>query len=250
MPQRKIVEIDEAKCNGCGQCVSACAEGAIQIVEGKARLVSDVYCDGLGACLGECPQGAISVVQREAESFDEEATRRHLAGQAVKKALSPRPSACPGAAPRTFDLNVLPGGAALRQNPARGVSSAASALSHWPIQLRLVPPTAPFLQNADLLLVADCVPFACADFHQRWLRGRPVVIGCPKLDERQAALDKLTAIVTLSAVRSLTVVHMEVPCCLGLVRMAEAALVASGKTIPLEKVTISIRGQEIPQSPA
>jgi Pyruvate/2-oxoacid:ferredoxin oxidoreductase delta subunit len=212
--QRKIIQIDAEKCDGCGLCASACAEGAIQIRDGKARLVSDVYCDGLGACLGECPRGAIAVIQREAESFDEEAAKRHVAG------LGAPPPQMPGPA-------------------------ADSALSHWPVQLRLVPPNAPFFQNADLLLVADCVPFALADFHQRFLRGRPVVVSCPKLDDRQSAVDKLTALLTLSSVRRLTVVHMEVPCCTGLVHIAQTALAASGKEIPLEDVTISLRGKEL-----
>jgi Pyruvate/2-oxoacid:ferredoxin oxidoreductase delta subunit len=197
MAKRKIVQIDESKCDGCGMCVPSCAEGAIQIVDSKARLVSDVYCDGLGACLGECPQGAIAIVERDAEPFDK-----------------------------------------------------PSALGHWPIQLHLVPPQAPFLRDADLLLVADCVPFALADFHGRFLRGRPVLVGCPKLDDAEAYVAKLAAILKLASIRSLTVVHMEVPCCTGLVRIARAALAASGVEVPLEDVTISIRGKVLESSPA
>ena len=220
---RNIIEIDESKCDGCGKCVTACAEGAIQVVDGKARLVAEIYCDGLGACLGECPQGAITITPREAAAFDEEATRRHLAGAAAKKALPTVSAGCPGMATRVFKINqdlssrvpLFREGSGEHDGPEPANSSA---LTHWPVQLRLVPPTAPFFQDADLLLVADCVPFAYADFHRRLLRGRPVVIGCPKLDDRQAALDKLTAILTHSSVRSLTVVHMEVPCCHALCR--------------------------------
>ncbi len=207
MAKRKIVEIDESKCDGCGLCVPSCAEGAIQVIAGKARLVSDVYCDGLGACLGECPQGAITIVDREAEAFDEQAANRHVAAMGKPEAQEP------------------------------------SALGNWPLQLHLVPSTAPYLQNADLLLVADCVPFALADFHRRFLRGRPVVIGCPKLDDGEAYVAKLVSILTLASIRSLTVVHMEVPCCQGLVRIAQTALAATGAKVPLEDVTISIRGK-------
>jgi Pyruvate/2-oxoacid:ferredoxin oxidoreductase delta subunit len=248
---RKIIEIDEAKCNGCGQCVSACAEGAIAIRDGKAKLISDVYCDGLGACLGECPEGAITITDREAEAFNEAAVHEHLA-----KTSLPEPSpqrmhaACPGAAARSLNLNLLATGLKHAASVVTGPEGESpSALSHWPVKLRLAPPTAPFFREADLLLVADCVPFAYADFHERLLQGRPVVIACPKLDDRQPALDKLTAILALSDVRSLTVVHMEVPCCTGLVRMAEAAVAASGREIPLADVTISVRGQRLGSSP-
>lgn len=272
MAQRQIIQIDEEKCDGCGLCASACAEGAIQIRGGKARLVSEIYCDGLGACLGECPQGAITIIQREAEAFDEEATRRHLAGLAMKEKLATAraatpaaqvslpvtaasqpfhfaPGGCPGAAARSFSPS-LPTNRAAEKEPGKmpalrepgETAEPPSALSHWPVQLRLVPPNAPFLQDADLLLVADCVPFAYAGFHRRFLQGRPVVIGCPKLDDKQAAVDKLTAILGMSTVRSLTVVHMEVPCCTGLVRIAQAAVAACGRDVLLEDVTISVRG--------
>jgi Pyruvate/2-oxoacid:ferredoxin oxidoreductase delta subunit len=254
MAQRKIIQIDEEQCDGCGLCASACAEGAIQIRDGKAKLVSEIYCDGLGACLGECPRQAITIIEREADEFDEEATRRHLAGLAMKEKLAaPKPqpfhfapTGCPGTAARSFQLPTvgLTSSQGASEKEAEETPSLPSALSHWPVQLRLVPPNAPFFQDADLLLVADCVPFAYADFHRRFLRGRPVVIGCPKLDDKQAALEKLSAILSSSGVRSLTVVHMEVPCCTGLVRIAQAALAASGRDIPLEDVTISVRGQE------
>jgi Pyruvate/2-oxoacid:ferredoxin oxidoreductase delta subunit len=212
MAHRQIVEIDEAKCDGCGRCVPACAEGAIRIVDGKAKLVADVYCDGLGACLGECPRGAITIVQREAEPFDE----------------------------RKAQLNVLPASGIPQQPSAKPARSAeASALANWPIQLHLVPADAPFLRDADLFLVADCVPFACAEFHSRVLRRRPLVIGCPKLDNGRAYVDKLAEMLVRSTIKSLTVVHMEVPCCTNLVRIAGEAQRLAGSTIPLQEITIS-----------
>ena len=263
MTQRKIVRIDEVKCNGCGLCVPSCAEGAIQIIDGKARLVADVYCDGLGACLGECPQGAITIVEREAEAFDEEAARQQAARQQAARAhgsqlpvMGHAPSAaggCPGSAARSLRPEPgesLAGGSA---DPSSGEASEAqtaagdtpSSLGNWPVQLSLVPPNAPFLQNADLLLVADCVPFALADFHKRFLGGRAVVIGCPKLDDTGRYIEKLAGIFSVSSPKSLTVVHMEVPCCTGLLAVARTALHMCGKNIPLRNVTISIRGQVI-----
>ena len=250
MAKRKIVEIDEEKCNGCGLCVPSCAEGAIRIIDGKAKLVSDVYCDGLGACLGTCPEDAIRIVERDAESFDEEEARRHvesLESPAGNAAASP---GCPGMAVRDLRMAVRSPGtrqpAASAQNPPS--DGPSSALGNWPIQLHLVPPNAPFLQNSDLLLVADCVPFACADFHRRFLPGRPVVIGCPKLDDAPFYVDKLAAILTQSSIRRVTVVHMEVPCCTGLLRIAEAAIAQSGRGVPLEDVTISIQGKVLDQA--
>jgi ferredoxin len=250
MPARKIVQIDEAKCNGCGLCVPSCAEGAIRIVGGKARLVADVYCDGLGACLGECPEGAITIAEREAEPFDEEGARRHVAELRAKAATQQpcAPAGCPGSAVRNLQLDLVspppaPDRPASQEGPA---DEEPSALGHWPIQLHLVPPNAPFLKEADLLLVADCVPFALADFHRRFLRGHPVVIGCPKLDDGQFYLNKLAAMLGMSSIRSLTIVHMEVPCCQGLVRIAQAAVRASDREVPLEEVTISIRGKVVP----
>jgi len=251
MGRRKIVQIDETKCDGCGLCVPSCAEGAIQIVEGKARLVADVYCDGLGACLGECPQDAITIVEREAEPFDEAATQRHLAQ--LETAEVREAASCEGSCPGVMAKIFQSGGADRPGTPAAELSSAEdasaevpSALGHWPIQLHLVPPNAPFLRNADLLLVADCVPFALADFHKRFLRKRPVVIGCPKLDDSAFYVEKLANVITASDVRSLTVIHMEVPCCTGLVRIAEAARQKSGSHVPLGDVVISIRGRVVP----
>jgi len=255
---RKIVQIDEEKCDGCGKCVPSCAEGAIRIVDGKARLVADLYCDGLGACLGECPLDAISIIEREAEAFDEAAVEEHLARLETESTPEPLACGCPGTAVQSFQgcpgsavqnigLNVLdsppsPGGE-LSAAPSSG--DAASALTHWPIQLHLVPPGAPFLQNADLLLAADCVPFAYADFHKRFLKDRAVLIGCPKLDDLSFYVDRLANILSTASLNSLTVLHMEVPCCTGLVRIAEAAIEASGVVVPLQDVTISVRGEVI-----
>jgi Pyruvate/2-oxoacid:ferredoxin oxidoreductase delta subunit len=245
MAKRNIVEIDEAKCDGCGLCVPSCAEGAIQIVDGKARLVSDVYCDGLGACLGTCPQDAIRIVQREAKPFDEHAARRHVQRAEPVGEGSAASAVCPGSAARDLRLATRPAGPpqSAASGADQGADAPASALGNWPVQLRLVPPNAPFLRDSDLLLAADCVAFAYADFHRQFLQGRPVVIGCPKLDDAPAYVDKLADIVTQSSIRSITILHMEVPCCTGLVRIAAAAIAQSGRNIPLNDATISIRGE-------
>ncbi len=233
---RKIVRIDEEKCNGCGACVPACAEGAIEITDGKARLVSEKYCDGLGACLGECPQGAITIEEREGEEFDEQAVRHHL--RAKEQASEPLPCSCPSAAVVQFEVPTDVGIPAQATEQAR----ARSMLAQWPVQLTLVPPTAPFLQAADLLLAADCVPFAYAGFHHEFLRGHALLVACPKLDDFQAHQRKLTEILRHAEVKSLTVVHMEVPCCFGLVHMAQQAIRASGRDIAFREVTIGIKG--------
>jgi NAD-dependent dihydropyrimidine dehydrogenase PreA subunit len=254
MSTRKIIEIDQNQCDGCGQCAKACAEGAIQMIDGKARLVSDTYCDGLGACLGECPQGAIRIIEREAATFDEEAAMEHVRRLQVQQ--NPKPAlavhaGCPGSRTRTFPIQFTPGRPTARNTSTEKAcgEEQPTALAQWPVQLCLVPPTAPFLQDADLLLVADCVPFAMPDFHRQLLCGRPLVIGCPKLDDAQFYTQKLADILTQSSVRSLTVVHMEVPCCTGLVRIAEAALAISGAAIPLAEATVSIRGKLLTPTP-
>ena len=235
---RNIVKIDEEKCNGCGQCVPACAEGAIEVIDGKARLVSEIYCDGLGVCLGECPQDAITIEERESEPFDEAATEKHL--ESLKEQKSDLPCGCPGTMAREL------GGKPATADAATDAEPTQSELRNWPVQLKLVPPNAPYFKGADLLLVADCVPFAMADFHSKFLSGRPVVIGCPKLDDPSFYADKLADLVRQSDVNSLTVVHMEVPCCSGLTRIAEiaeTAAAAAGSTVPLRDVTVSVRGE-------
>ncbi len=230
---RKIIRIDEEKCNGCGVCVPACAEGALQIIDGKAKLVSEIYCDGLGACLGECPQGAITIEERAADEFDEEATKLHLG---EKHTMEELPCGCPSATVTQFDRQETTGVA------PRETTNQQSMLGHWPVQLTLVPPTAPFLQGTDLVLAADCVPFAYAGFHQDFLKDHSLLVACPKLDDFQAHLEKLTDILRHSSLKSLTVVHMEVPCCSGLVYMARQAMQLSGKDIPFKEVTVSIKG--------
>lgn len=225
---RKIVKIDEEKCNGCGACVTACAEGALQIIDGMARLISEKYCDGLGACLGECPQGAITVEERESEDFDEEATRHHL----HEREHATLPCGCPSTTVAQFEVRD----AVETQTPAH------SMLGHWPLQLALVPPGAKFLENADLLLAADCVPFAYGGFHNDFLKNHALLVACPKLDDFAAHVRKLTEILRHSTIKSITVVHMEVTCCSGLTHMAKQAIKLSGKEIPLEEITIGIKG--------
>ncbi len=231
---RKIITIDEEKCNGCGVCVPSCAEGALQIIDGKVKLISETYCDGLGACLGECPQGAITIEERAAEDFDEEAVELHL--EEKKPTMEELPCGCSSATVTQFE----------RQEATEVVPKEAtdqqSMLGHWPVQLTLVPPTAPFLQGVDLVLAADCVPFAYASFHQDFLRNHSLLVACPKLDDFQAHLKKLTDILSHAQVKSLTVVHMEVPCCFGLIHMAKQAIQLSGKDIPFEEVTIGVKG--------
>jgi len=231
---RKIVKIDEEKCNGCGACVPACVEGALQIIDGKAKLISEQYCDGLGACLGECPQGAITIEEREAEEFDEEATKHHI--EQKKHATETLPCGCPSTTVTQFGRQQTTG-----VNLKEAIHQE-SMLSHWPVQLTLVPPSAPFLQGVDLVLAADCVPFAYAGFHHDLLKGRALLVACPKLDDFQAHLEKLTEILRHSQINSLTVVHMEVPCCSGLAHMAKQAIDLSDKDIPLKEITVGIRG--------
>ena len=232
MAMRNIVKIDEEKCDGCGLCVNACAEGAIKIIDGKAKLVSEIYCDGLGACIGHCPQNAITVEKREAADFNEEATKAHLAKE--QKAQAQTDFVCPGMMTKE-----------LKEKDKTTQSSevmVSSQLSHWPVQLKLVSPHAPYFANADLLLVADCVPFAMGDFHNRFLKDKSIVVGCPKLDEPEFYIEKLATIFKTNKLNSLTVIHMEVPCCSGLTRIAREALARSGVKISFEDVTVSLQG--------
>jgi Pyruvate/2-oxoacid:ferredoxin oxidoreductase delta subunit len=240
MIRRKIIQIDEALCNGCGQCVTACAEGAIKIIDGKAKLVSDKYCDGLGACLGECPQNAIRIIEREAETFDQEAVdHAQHAHPARTLSLAMPHSGCPGLAMQTFLPQVAP----QQDAEATDGSAAAASLTNWPIQLHLVPPHAPFLKDADLLLAADCVPSAMPDFHRHYLKGRPLLIGCPKLDDVQAYVEKLAAILQVAKPRSLTIAHMQVPCCMGLMRIAAEAKSLAQSEIPIHETVVSLQGE-------
>ncbi len=238
---RNIVNIDEKLCNGCGQCVSACAEGAIQLIDNKARLVKDTYCDGLGACLGECPQGAITIVQRNAEAFDEQAVEGHLAHigriPAVAQLVNSAPHAagCPGSMMRHFTDLPVP-------NATPGNDNMPSALQQWPVQLRLLSPTAPYFRGADLLLAADCAAFAYGDFHRNMLQQHALAIACPKLDDTDGYVEKLAAMITDGGLRSITIVMMQVPCCRGLARMVEMAVTLANSDIPIYHVTIGIEG--------
>lgn len=251
---RKIVHIDEEKCDGCGQCVPSCAEGAIRIVDGKARLVSDTYCDGLGACLGHCPRDAITIVERDAASFDEQAAHAHVAALRNAAPLEKAHTGCPGAAVKSLRLNVLSNGPApatrFPSGSGKRLDGSESQLANWPLQLHLVPPNAPFLREADVLLVADCVPVAHPDFHRRFLTGgQPVVMGCPKLDDCQVYAQKLTQMIRASSLRSITVLHMEVPCCTALLRIAQAAAEQAGGGVQVRDVTVAIDGREVGSNP-
>ena len=221
---RKIIEIDDELCDGCGECVPGCAEGAIQIVDGKARLVSENYCDGLGACLGECPNGAITMVEREAEDFDEEAVETYLKEKAEKPVDVPLACGCPSTQVQTFAPSV-------------------SNLSHWPVQINLVPPSAPFLKGADLLVAADCTAVAYANFHQDFLNGKVLMIGCPKFDDVEGYIQKFTEIFKLADIKTITAIVMEVPCCSGLPIIIQRAMMDAGKEIPIEEIVISTRGE-------
>jgi NAD-dependent dihydropyrimidine dehydrogenase PreA subunit len=245
---RNIVKIDEEKCTGCGLCVPACEEGAIQVIDGKARLVSEIYCDGLGNCLGKCPEDAITIQQREAEAFDLEAVEEHLAelGSEHPEPHSPVAGGCPGS--RVQDLRGPVGSCpasaaeAIKREEAGPSAPREPQLGNWPVQLRLVPVEAPYFEGADLLIAADCVPFALPDFHERLLADHALVIGCPKLDDVDLYVKKLTQILARNDIKSVRVAHMEVPCCFGLVHIVSEALKESRKAIPAQTVQIGIRG--------
>ena len=238
--KRKIVHIDKSKCNGCGLCVSACHEGAIRMRDGKAELVSDMYCDGLGDCLGECPTGAITIEVRDAAAFDADAV-------AAKQCSAPKPPTAPGGGCpglRAFSFNDD------SQSDKAAASAAAEPtapghLRQWPVQLHLVPVQAPWWDGSDILLAADCVAVAHPAFQERWVKGRSVVIACPKLDDTSEYVEKLAAIVSDNDVKRLTVVRMHVPCCNGIVRLAEAALARSGQAIPLDVTVIDHTGKKV-----
>ncbi|MFH1854529.1 MAG: 4Fe-4S binding protein [Candidatus Omnitrophota bacterium] len=236
MAERKIVKIDEKKCTGCGLCIPNCAEGALQIVDGKAKLVKEIYCDGLGACLGHCPEGAITIEERDAAKFDEKATKKYLEDlkkkEAKKEAL---PCGCPGTVVRSFKKHDT-------RSTIPDSRRCGSELTNWPVQLMLVPVEAPYLKDADLLIAADCVPFAYPDFHNDFLQGKALVIGCPKLDAATIYEEKLAEIIKHNNIKSITVLHMEVPCCFGLNHIVNEALRISGRKIALKEVTIGIKG--------
>lgn len=255
--KRQIITIDEEKCDGCGNCVPACVEGALQIVNGKARLVKESYCDGLGACLGDCPQGALHVTTLEVDAYDEPAVLgylqqaaperveqhvAHLAEHGIqssyKLSAKPQPATiplCPSVQMQAWDERPTTND---ESAPAQG--RVKSELRQWPVQLTLLPTRAPFFQGADLTLIADCVPFANPNMHADFVRDSAIAVGCPKLDDAQAYVGKITQILQNNDIRSLKVAYMEVPCCRGLVFVAQQALKASGKDIPFDIVMVSI----------
>ena len=236
---RKIIEIDEELCDGCGECVPSCAEGAIEVVDGKARIVEEKYCDGLGACMGDCPNGALRIIEREAEDFDEEAVELYLKEKEQKPAEVPMACGCPSTQVQTF-IPTSPGGETVAGDSHLRI---ASSLAHWPVQINLVPPIAPFLKGADLLIAADCVPVAYPNFHQDFLKEKVVMVGCPKFDDVEEYIRKFTEIFKIADIKSITALVMEVPCCSGLPVILERAMDAAGKKIPMEQVIISTRGE-------
>ncbi len=238
---RKIIEIDEELCDGCGQCITGCAEAALQLVDGKAKLVAEKFCDGLGACIGECPTGALTIVERESEDFDEAAVEQRIAelesaGQQAQQAPA---GGCPGAAMQTFG-SPSPCQAA---NVPVSRTGGPSALSNWPVQIKLVPPNAPFLKDVDLLVAADCCPVAYPNFHADFLDGKVIMVGCPKFDNAQEYIEKFGELFKQSSVKSVTAVVMEVPCCSGLPIIVQKGMEIAGKQIPMERVVISVRGE-------
>lgn len=254
MAIRKIVQIDETKCDGCGLCIPNCAEGALKIVNGKAKLISDVYCDGLGACLGHCPQDAINIIERDADEFDEKAVEELLNSMNDEKDEcgcgsgghsthnhahhghhGHQGGGCPGSMMRQFNDNKVDD----------SNIKVSSKLRQWPVQLTLVPPTAPYFKRADLLITADCVPFAYANYHNDFLKDRAVVVGCPKLDDAEFYANKLEEIIRVNDLESVTVLRMEVPCCGGMAYAAKMARDKSGVNIPIKVVTIGIQGDII-----
>jgi ferredoxin len=247
--KRKIVTINEDLCDGCGNCVTACSEGALKIVDGKAKLAKEDFCDGFGDCIGDCPTGALTIEERESSPFDEEATKEYLLKTRGKEAVlkmeeaqkkhtvkehPPLPCGCPGSFVQTLNTSI-----------ATGILShqkIASQLRNWPVQITLLPVKAPFYNNADVLVAADCCAYAYGSFHNDFIKDRTLAIGCPKLDNANEHEEKLTAIFTENNIKSVTVSFMEVPCCMGLLRLVEEAVRKSGKDIPLMKVMIGISG--------
>jgi len=241
MIKRKIIKIDEEKCDGCGLCVLECAEGAIEIIDGKARLVSDKYCDGLGACIDHCPQDALIIEEREADEFDEESVSAHLRQierEPIEAGHHRHVAACPSAQALRLDRRASED----VQHVVEDVR-VKSELLNWPVQLFLAPPHAPYFENADLIIAADCVPFAYANFHQDFLKDKVLLIGCPKLDDAEFYIQKLTDIFKGSNIKSVSVVHMEVPCCFGLGYVVKEALTNSGKDIPFKDNIIGVNGE-------
>lgn len=248
---RKIVEIDEELCDGCGLCVPDCAEGSLRIVDGKARLVADKLCDGLGACLGACPTGALKIIEREADEFDEEAVEAFLAAEKQAASSATLGCGCPSSNLQTFQAmkDLRPAGPGL--SPCQSANTpnklapglAGSALTHWPVQIRLIPPTAPFLENADLLVAADCTALAYANLHQDYIQGRTVMMGCPKFDDQELYVERFTEIFKTRKLKSLTILIMEVPCCHSMLQIVKRALDAAKPSFPVQYAIVSLQGE-------
>lgn len=281
MQLRKIIKIDEDKCNGCGQCIPNCPEGAIQVIDEKARLISDLFCDGLGACIGYCPQGAITIEEREAGEYNERmvmenivkqgrnviiAHLKHLKGHGEHKLLQealnflkvrkieipPEFTIKDSAGEHNHGSHACPGSKIMdlrHKDDVRAVAGVLvkqeSQLSTWPVQIKLVPVLAPYFEGSDILIAADCVPFAYADFHAELLKGKTLLVGCPKLDDIELYRDKISQILKDNRIKSVTYAHMEVPCCSGLIGVIKEAIASSGKDIRFEDITISIKGERL-----
>lgn len=241
---RKIIEINEALCDGCGRCVPDCAEGSLKIVDGKAKLVADKLCDGLGACLGACPTGALQIIARVADEFDEAAVAQYLTAQKPQASPAPLERGCPSTHIQNL-VPITPCQSANKPTRSEPCQAGGSQLSHWPIQIRLIPPQAPFLQGADVLIVADCCAAAAADFQQRYLSGKIVMMGCPKFDDAQAYIDRFTEIINTCSLNSITLLIMEVPCCSAMKTILKKALDQARTNVPVEQITVSTRGGEI-----
>lgn len=243
--KRNVIEINEEKCIGCGLCAGACMQGAIEIIDGKAKLVSDSYCDGLGMCLPKCPVDAIHLVEKETQSFD--SSRKNIKVQEASNELAPLACGCPGTASQkierlaTLQPSPKPRNVAIRTE----ASEVPSELMQWPVQLKLVSPNAPYFENADLLVAADCTAFAYGNFHSEFIKDRITVIGCPKLDDNSANVEKLTAILKANTIKSITVVRMEVPCCTGIVQAVKQAMLDARVIVPYQEVTIRTNGEKL-----
>ena len=257
--KRKIIEIDDELCNGCGNCITGCAEGALALVDGKARLVKDQFCDGFGDCIGECPTGALQIVERESDAFDEDAVKQHLLKTQGEEAVQrmeaaaekhahaaeapPHPPAggCPGMRMREKPAGTAAPAATAGSGPEKVIPSE---LTQWPIQLHLVQPGAPFFENRELVVLSTCSPIASADVHWRFIRGRGVVVACPKLDRTEDYVEKLAAILAEPSIPSVIVLRMEVPCCGGLTQIVQAAVEGSGRTdLEMREVVVSLDGE-------
>jgi NAD-dependent dihydropyrimidine dehydrogenase PreA subunit len=249
---RNIIQIDEELCDGCGQCVPDCAEGSLKIIDGKAKLVADKLCDGLGACLGACPTGALKVIKREADEFDEEAVEKFLEEE-KKKAASQQPATmdCGCASTHIQSFKTAPpvsGSSCQSANIPTQIPTAKtgdSALTHWPVQIRLIPANAPFLQNANLLIAADCTAVAVRNFQGNYMEGKTVMMGCPKFDDAESYVQRFAEIISTCNLKSLTILIMEVPCCSAMNVIVQKAIEKAGKSVPVEQITISTRGEEL-----